>query len=134
MRVFGPHNYAAFWHTTDIPTYNRTMVPFTGRVSSFLNFFCFLELQCQSKLQIQIKKNLFLFFFALLSSFFLCLLGQPELCGSYHILQSCFSFFVCFHGLPELCGNCIILRSCSSFFFRLHGQLELYARDYLLQS
>ena len=28
------------------------------------------------------------------SSFFLCLQGQPELCGSYHLLQSCFSFFV----------------------------------------
>ena len=28
------------------------------------------------------------------SSFFLCLLGQPELCGSYHLLQSCFSFHV----------------------------------------
>ena len=34
------------------------------------------------------------------SSFFLCLQGQLELCGSYNLLQSCFSFFVRLHGQP----------------------------------
>ena len=48
------------------------------------------------------------------SSFFLCLQGQPELCGSYHLLQSCFSFFVRLHGQTEPFGSCIILQSCSS--------------------
>ena len=35
------------------------------------------------------------------SSFFLCLQGQLELCGSYYLLQSCFSFFVRLHGQTE---------------------------------
>ena len=43
---------------------------------------------------------------SLCSSFFLCLQGQPELCGIYlelcggiyHLLQSCFSFIVRLHG------------------------------------
>ena len=81
---------------------------------------------------------------------FLSLQGQPELCGSYHLFQSCFSFFVRLHGRhepfgvatifsslallfflhplhsqPQPFGSCIILQSCSSFFFRLHGQPEL---------
>ena len=68
------------------------------------------------------------------SSFFLCLQGQPELCGSCRFLQSCFSFFVRLHGQPEPFGSCIILQSSSSFFVRLHGQLELFASNHLLQS
>ena len=60
------------------------MVPITGRASSFLENLCFLKFQSLSKL----KYNFFC------SSFFLCLQGQPELCGSYHLLQSCLFFFV----------------------------------------
>ena len=45
----------------------------------------FFKTQSQSKL----NPNQIHFFFC-----FLCLQGQPELCGSYHLLQSCFSFFV----------------------------------------
>ena len=56
----------------------------------------------------QIKSNLFFS-----SSFFLCLQGQPELCGSYHLLQSCFSFFVRLHGQPF--GSYHLLQSCFSF-------------------
>ena len=66
--------------------------------------------------------------------FFLCLQGQPELHGSYYLLQSCFSFFVRIHGKPVTFGSCIILQSCSSFLFRLHSQTELFASDHLLQS
>ena len=129
------------------------MVPITWRASSFLEFFCFWKLPSQSKLnpnQIQI------IYIPFLPSFFLCIQGQPEQCGSYHLLQSCFSFFVRLHGHtelfgsyhliqscfsffvhlhvhPEPFGSCIILQSCSSFFFRLHGQPELFASDHLLQ-
>ena len=60
------------------------------------------------------------------SSFFLCLQGQSELCGSYHLLQSCFSFFVRLCGQTEPFGSCIILHSCSSLFFHLHGQPEVF--------
>ena len=42
-----------------------------------------------------IKSKLNSFFFC--SSFFLRLQGQPELCGCYHLLQSCFSFYVLLH-------------------------------------
>ena len=35
------------------------------------------------------------------------------MCGSYHLLQSCFSFFVSLHGQLEPFGSCIILQSCS---------------------
>ena len=38
-----------------------------------------------------------------------CLQGQPELCGSYHLLQSCFSFFR-LHGQP----SCLVAASFSS--------------------
>ena len=62
----------------------------------------FFKFYIKSKL----KSFLFLLFF---SSFLLRRQGQPELCGCYHLLQSCFSFYVC-----------------------LHGELELFARDHLL--
>ena len=106
------------------------MVPITGRASSFIEF---LKLQSQSKL----NSNPF---FALLSS---CLQGQSELCGSYHLLQSCFSFFVRLHGnLSHL----VAYQSCFSFLVHLHGQTEpfcsciilgqpeVFASDHLLQS
>ena len=67
------------------------------------------------------KSNPFLFF---CSSFFLCLQGQPELCGSYHLLQSHFSFFIHLHSQIVPFGSCIILQSCSSFIFHLHGNLS----------
>ena len=128
------------------------MVPITGRASSFLEFFLFLKTPIS--IQIKSKSNPILFF---CSSFFLCLQGEPEQCGSYHLLQSyfsffvrlhgqpelfgsyhllqsCFSFFVRLHGQPEPFGSCIILQSCSFFFFRLHGQPELFASDHLFQS
>ena len=97
-----------------------------------MNFFFFLTLISIQIPKIQIKSKLNpnpLF----CSSFFLCLQGQPELCGSYHLLQSCFSFFIRLHDQPESFGSCIILQSCSSFFFCLHGQPELFASDHLLQ-
>ena len=59
--------------------------------------------------------------------------ANMRLCGSYHLLQSCFSFFVHLNGQPEPFDRCIILQSCSSFFFCLHGQPELFASDHLLQ-
>ena len=55
--------------------------------------------------------------------------SQYELCGSYHLLQFCFSFFVCLHGQLELFR---ILQFCSSFF--LQGQIELLASEHFLQS
>ena len=72
------------------------------------------KLQSQSKLNPNQIQSIFL------SSFFLCLQGQPELCGSYHLLQSCFSFFVHLHGEPF--SSYHLLQSCFSFFIRLHGQ------------
>ena len=62
------------------------------------------QIQIKSKSnpnQIQIKSNLFFYLF-------LCLQGQPELCGSYHHLQSCFTFILCLHGQPEPFGSCIV--------------------------
>ena len=70
------------------------MVPITGRASSF-----------PTPISIQIKSN---------PSFFLCLQGQLELCGSYHLLQSCFSFFVRLHGQPF--GSYHLLQSCFFLF------------------
>ena len=67
-------------------------------------------------------------------SLFLCLQDQSELCGSYHLLQSCFPFFVRLHGQTKLFGSCIILQSCSSVFFHLHDQPEVFVSDHLLQS
>ena len=66
-------------------------------------------------------------------SFFLCLQGQPELCGSYHLLQSCFSFFVRLHGQPEPFGSYHLLHSSFSFFIRLHGQPEPFGSCIILQ-
>ena len=53
-------------------------------MSSFLEFFFFLNSNLNPN-KIQIKSQSFF-----CSSFFLCLQSQPELCGSYHLLQSCF--------------------------------------------
>ena len=36
------------------------------------------------------------------TSFILCFQGQPELCGSYHLHQSCFSFSVSMTNLSRL--------------------------------
>ena len=58
----------------------RKMVPITGRANSFLEIFFFL-----TPISIQIISIPFF-----CSFFFLCLQGQPELCGSYHLLQSYF--------------------------------------------
>ena len=69
-------------------TKTRKLVPITGRAGSFLEL---------KKIQFQSKSNLIHF----CSSFFFCLQGQSELCGSYHLLQSCFSFFVRLHGQLE---------------------------------
>ena len=72
------------------------MVPITGRAGSFLEY---------KKIQFQSKLNPIHFG----SSYFFCLQGQSELCGSYHLLQSCFSFFICLHGQLE--------RSVATIFF-----------------
>ena len=56
--------------------------------------------------------------------YFVCLQGQTELCGSYNLLQSCFSFFVHLHRQPQPFGSCTIFQSCSSFIIRFHGQPE----------
>ena len=69
----------------------------------------------QTPISIQIKSKSIFF-----SSFFLCLQGQPELSGSYHLLQFFFSFFVHLHGEPF--SSYHLLQSCFSFFIRLHGQ------------
>ena len=64
--------------------------------------------------------------------FFLPLSPRPtELCGSYHLLQSCFSFFIHLHGQPEPFGSYHLLQPCSSFFFRLHGQPSDHLRGLL---
>ena len=73
----------------------------------------FLELK---KIPISILQSIFC------SSFFLCLQGQSELCGSYHLLQSWFSFFVRLHGQLEPFGSYHLLQSCFSFLIHLHGQ------------
>ena len=83
----------------------------------------------QSPISIQIKSKSNPNHFC--SSFFLCLQGQPELCGSYHLLQSCFSFFVHLHGEPF--SSYHILQSCFSFFIRLHGQTEPFGSCIILQ-
>ena len=55
------------------------MITITGRAGSFLEF---------KKIQFQSQLNPIHF----CSPFFFCLQGQSELCGSYHLLQSCFFF------------------------------------------
>ena len=64
------------------------MVPITGRASTFL------ELFVNSK-----SKSIHSIF---CTSFILCFQGQPELCGSYHLHQSCFSFSVSMTNLSRL--------------------------------
>ena len=68
------------------------MVPITGRASTFLEIFVNSHLNPN---QIQ-----FHFFFC--TSFLFCFQGQPELCGSYHLHQSCFSFSVSMTNLSRL--------------------------------
>ena len=87
------------------------MIPITGRASSFLELL-------KSNLNPNQIQSIFC------SSFFLCLQGQSELCGSYHLLQSCFSFFVSLPGQLEPFGIYHPLQSCISFFFLLHDQLN----------
>ena len=66
------------------------MVPITGRAGTFLEF---LKLQSQSKLNPNQIQSIFCSpCFLYLLAFFLYLQGQSELCGSYHLLQSCFLF------------------------------------------
>ena len=71
-------------------------------------------LNFKTPISIQIKSKLIQSIFC--SSFFLCLHGQSELCGSYHLLQSCSSFFVRLHGQLQLFGNYHLLQSSFSFF------------------
>ena len=100
------------------------MVLITGRASSFLEFFLFFK----TPISIQIKfKSIFY------SSFFLCLQGQPELCGGYHLHQSCISFFFCLHGQPEPFGSYHLLQCCFSLFLRFHGQTEQFG-SYIISS
>ena len=99
------------------------MVPITGLASSFLEI-----LKNPISIQIKIK------YIPFSPSLFLCLLGQPELCGSYHLLQSCFSFFIFLHGQPEPFGSCHLLQSCFSIFFHLHGQTEPFGSSIILLS
>ena len=83
------------------------MVLITGRASSFLEN---LFLKTPISIQIKSKSNPNQIHSLLCSSFFLCLQGQPELCGVYHLLLPCFSFFVHLHDHPEPFGSCIILQ------------------------
>ena len=101
--------------------FTRKMAPITGRAGSFLEF---KKIQFQSKLDPT----------HFCSSSFLCLQGQSELCGSYHLLQSCFSFFVRLYGQLEPFGSYHLLQSCFSFFVRLHGQTEPFGSCIILQS
>ena len=74
------------------------MVPITGRASTFLEI-----LKTPISIQIKSKSNtnpIHSIFFC--TSFILCFQGQPELCGSYHLHQSCFSFSVSMTNLSRL--------------------------------
>ena len=109
----------------------RKMVPITEQACLF--FFDFLLLKTPISIQIKSKSNrnhIQSFFFC--SSFFLCLQGQHELCGSYHLFQSCFSIFVHLHGQPEPFGSYHLLQSCFSLFVGLHGQPEPFGSYHLL--
>ena len=83
-------------------------VPLLGKRTYSMNFLVF-ENSFSIQIQFKSNSNQIHSFFGLLSSS--VSKGQPELCGYYHLLQSC-----------------------SSFFFRIHGQPELYARDHLLSN
>ena len=76
----------------------RKMVPITGRAGLFLEFF---KLQSKSKLNPNQIQSIFC------SSFFLCLKGQSELCGSYHF--SSLAFLI---SSVELFGSYHLLQSC----------------------
>ena len=98
----------------------RKMVPITGRASSFLE-----------EKKMFLKSNLSQIHSFFCSSFFLCLQGQPELCGCYHLLQSCFSFYVRLHGQPELfelSDHLLCLRFLSNSFSSHHFNLLRVAR------
>ena len=109
------------WGSYTRPTIK--MFPITGRESELIPLvFENSNLNPNTnQIQIESKSNPFVH----LSSF---LQGQPGLCGSYHLLQSCFSFFVHLDGQPEPFYSCIILQSCSSSLFCLHCQPELFAK------
>ena len=66
----------------------RKSIPLQGEQAHSLNFFVLIT---PISIQIKSKSNPNQIHSFFCSSFFLCLQGQPELCGSYHILQSCFS-------------------------------------------
>ena len=66
------------------------MVPITGRASTFLEIFE----NSNISIQIKSKSNPNPIHSIFCTSFILCFQGQPELCGSYHLHQSCFSFSV----------------------------------------
>ena len=75
----------------------RKMVPITGRASTFLEIF-----ENSNLIQIKSKSNPNPIHFIFCTSFILCFQGQPELCGSYHLHQSCFSFSVSITNLSRL--------------------------------
>ena len=136
----------------DLPLFisilTRKMVPIIGRAGTFLEF---VKLQSQSKLNLNQIQSVFC------SPIFLYLQGQSELCGSYHLLQSCFLFssvsmanlsclvatifsslaFI-FSSVYMAKPSCLIAVSFSSlahlFFFCLYGQSEVFVSDHLLQS
>ena len=124
------------------------MVLITGRAGTFLEF---LKLQSQSKLNPNQIQSIFC------SPFFLYLQGQSELCGSYHLLQSCFLFSsiskanlsrlvaTIFSSLAFISSSIYMAKLsrliaalfCSLahfFFFRLCSQPEVFVSDHLLQS
>ena len=87
----------------------RKLVPITGQASSSLEFVFVFE---NSNLN-QIKYC---------SSFLLCLQGQPELCGRYHLLQSCFSFF------PSHIFNFCIYFKCFFLYLYIYLYISQYVR------
>ena len=71
--------------------------PLQGERAHFLKF-----LKTLISIQIKSKSNPIQSIPFFCSSFILCFQGQPELCGSYHLHQSCFSFSVSMTNLSRL--------------------------------
>ena len=69
--------------------------PLQGKRVHSLNFF-------KTPISIQIKSKSNQIHSIFCTSFILCFQGQPELCGSYHLHQYCFSFSVSMTNLSRL--------------------------------
>ena len=97
--------------------------PLQGERAHSLKF-----LKTPISIQIKSKSNPNPIHYIFCTSFILCFQGQPELCGSYHLHQSCFAFSVSMTNLSRLVAvsfSCLALLSSSVSMANLSCLLRL---------